>query len=82
MTWHCIVLVWGAPLAVWFAFKVYGRRRTDHPQASREPQEPPPNQRVPRRTRRQLARGLVAPEPYNGNGVLSKPEHIIKERRD
>jgi hypothetical protein len=80
MTWQCIVLGWGIPLGVWFAFKVgevyVGRRKgaVGHVLRAAEPQ---PIQQVPRRTRRQLAPGLT-PKPER---VLSKPERINKDTR-
>jgi hypothetical protein len=29
MNWHCIVFGWGVPLGIWFAARVYARRRGD-----------------------------------------------------
>jgi hypothetical protein len=31
MNWHCIVFGWGLPLGIWFAARVYARRRGDAP---------------------------------------------------
>jgi hypothetical protein len=68
-----MVFGWGVPLGVWFAIKVVevyvGRKKGAVAQVSREA-EPQPIQQVPRRTRRQLARG-VTPKPER---VLPKSE--------
>ena len=64
MNWPSIVLGWGVPLGIWLVVRAYGRRR--------------PGATVRRETAA-LQSGPQIPRLGIGPGVLSKPEHSVRD---